>query len=239
MALAGQVTVYAVLVVSYAILFQGIDPAMLARLHLTRAQLGWYLAATQGVIACSYYYYRELEITIRSGDIECLLMRPQEFWPMLMAEWFGQYVARMVILLPVGFTVVFLVNGEAPPLSAFPAIVLCILLGGLLFICVHLLVGCTAIWVNPIEPVFRFWQKLIFFVGARTSPLILYPAWMAALAWLTPGPAVLAVAGNASLGLPPRIMALQLLLQGVWLGLGLVAVSRAVRRVRLHVGRGG
>ena len=240
-AMAGQVIVYAILVVSYAIVFQGVKPDALARFNLKTSQLIWYFVVTQAVVTCSYYYYRELEITIRSGDIEPLLVRPVEFWPMLMAEWLGQYVARMLVVLPVGIVCACCCGGGRPEggLASWLLTAFCLLASGMLFNCLHLLVGCTAPWANPIEQVYRFWQKLLFFVGARTSPLIFYPAFMAGLAWLTPFPAVLAVSGNAAAIAPPRAIVLQMAMQLCWLAAGLFVASRAARRLRRHVGRGG
>jgi ABC-type uncharacterized transport system permease subunit len=235
--LLGQLVVYWVLIVSYGTLFQGIDPARLAHYGLNAAQLTWYMVVTQSVIACTYFHYREMEIEIRTGGVETMLLRPVAFWPLKLAEWFGQYLTRLCIALPFGFLIAWFVTGGVAPdylrliLLAFPAVAI----GGLIFLCMHLIVGSTAIWVDPTESVYRMSQKTLFFLGARSTPLLLYPAWIAGLSWATPFPAVFAVPASFAMdgsGDAVRLIAFQLF----WLAAALFLTAKMAGRVRKAVG---
>ncbi len=240
-ALVGQLVVYWVLILSYGVLFQGVDPARLARHGLIRAQLIWYLVVTQSVIACTYFHYRELEQDIRSGAIETMLLRPVDFWPLKLAEWFGQYVTRLFIAIPFGFLIAHFVSLDATPdyaklcLFTMP----CLAAGGLIFLCLHMVVGCSAIWFDPAESVYRVWQKMLFFLGARSTPLLLYPLWLRGLAWATPFPAVFAVPASLAISSPGSMRWPMILFQMAWLCAALLAAAWMARRVRGHIGAHG
>ena len=228
-ALVGQVIVYWVLLVSYGVLFRGISDAAVVRFGLTQAQLVWYFVLTQAVVACCYLHYRELERDVRSGAVEMLLLRPVPFWQLRMAEWSGQYLMRMVVILPAGAAAAWAISGSLPP---HPALALalafpCLWMSGVLFLCLHFVVGCSAAWFDPAEPVYRLWQKSLYLLGARSWPLLLYPAWAQTLSWFTPFPAVLAVPGNLASGILPGRLALELGGQVLWVALGL-AGTRSV-----------
>ena len=240
-ALGGQVLIYAVLVLSYNVLFHGIAPATLARFGLTPAALVWYFVITQIVIACTFYHYRELELEIRAGGLEVLLLRPLPFWRTKMAEWAGQFTARLAIIAPLGCGMALACGNPLPPHfgALLPLVLGSLWLGGVMFLGWHFMIACAVLWAGQSEPVYRFWQKSLFFVGARSWPLLIYPVWAQAIIWWTPFPAVLAVPAGLLLHPTMRHIAHDLGIQAAWMALTLLACAGVARLVRARVLRLG
>jgi ABC-2 type transport system permease protein len=238
-ALVGQILVFGVLVVSYTVLFQGIAPATLARYGLTPELLVWYFVTTQVIVGCCYYHYRDLEQDIRDGGLEILLLRPLPFWWTILADWAGQYTARVGLIAPFGLAIAAGEGNILPPhfLLLLPVVLASLWLGGLIFLGWQFMIACAALWCRQSEPVFRFWQKTLFFLGARSWPLLLYPLWaQAVIAW-TPFPAVLAIPGGMLLGKSAAAMGGQLLNQLGWLAVTLLACAGTTGAVRRRVQR--
>ncbi len=236
-ALGGQVLIYVVLVISYDVLFHGIAPQTLARFRLAPASLVWYFVTTQIVVGCSAYHYHELEREIRAGGLETLLLRPLPFWQTQLAGWIGQYTARLGIVAPLGFAMALLGGNALPPhfWPLLPLVLLSLWLGGLMFLCLHFMIACSVLWAGQSEPVFRCWQKLLFFAGARSWPLLLYPLWAQALIWWTPFPAVLAVPAGLLLDQTAPVMTHNLLCQLFWVSATLAACAATTFLVRRRV----
>ena len=239
--LLGQLLIYGVLVISYNVLFHGIAPAVLARFGLNPASLVWYFVTTQIVVGCSYYHYHDLERDILRGGLETLLLRPYPFWATQLAEWAGQYTGRLGVIAPLGFGMALWAGNPLPPhfLLLLPLIFLSLWLGGVMFLGWHFMAGCAVLWTRQSEPVFRFWQKTLFFVGARSWPLLLYPLWAQALIWWTPFPAILAVPAGLLLAERPLTMAAHLGCQLWWFGGTLLACAGLSRLVRNTVQKTG
>ncbi len=239
--LAGQTVVYCVLVSAYGVFFRGVPPQTLVRFGLTVSQLIWYIAVTQIVIGCTALHWRDMERDITGGNLDIPLTRPVAFWKLSLAEWFGQYVVRVLIIAPFGFLAAWYISGELLMHSLLPvlAILLCLFLAGFLFLCLHCLVGCAALWASPAEPVYRVWQKALFLVGARSSPLLLYPAWSQVLVWLTPFPSMLAVPGNIVIDRSATHLGPQIAMQLGWIFVGLLSVSAVANMVRRRLMREG
>jgi ABC-2 type transport system permease protein len=240
-ALVGQLLIYAVLVLSYNVLFHGIAPGALARFGLSPAALVWYFVTTQVIIGCTYYHYRELELEIRSGGLDTLLLRPLPFWRTKMAEWAGQFTARLAIIAPLGFAMALACGNPLPPHFAalLPLVLGSLWLGGLMFLGWHFMVACAVLWAGQSEPVYRFWQKTLFFVGARSWPLLIYPLWAQAIIWWTPFPAILAVPAGLLIHPALRQIGHDLGVQICWVGATLVACAYTAKLVRAHVLRLG
>jgi ABC-type uncharacterized transport system permease subunit len=236
-ALAGQVVVYGVLLLAYGVLFRGISPQAMQHFDIDRVQLTWYFVLTQAQVACCYMHYREMEHIIRSGGIEAMLLRPASFGWLTLAEWFGQYVMRLALVLPGGCIGALLIAGQIPPhpLRMAMLAVPCLCMGGLIFLCVHFATGCSVLWTETAEPVFRLAQKSIYFLGARSWPLLLYPILAQGFVWLTPFPAVMAVPGDLATNLPHTTILLQVGAQILWTVAALACAGWIVSGVRNRV----
>jgi ABC-type uncharacterized transport system permease subunit len=233
--LFGQVVVYAVLLLAYGVLFRGISPEALARYSTDRVQLTWYLVLTQAQVACCYMHYREMEYIVRSGGIEAMLLRPVPFGRLVLAQWFGQYTMRLIMVLPAGCLGAWLISGGLPPhpLRLALLVVPSVAMGGLIFLCIHFGVGCSTAWSDPCEPVFRLFQKALYLIGARSWPLLLYPMAAQAFAWATPFPAVMAVPGNLATSTGDGSMLMEIAGQIAWVCACLAAtgwMGRALTR---------
>ena len=234
-ALVGQVVVYAVLLLAYGVLFRGIPAEALLRYGIDRVQLTWYFVLTQAQVACCYMHYREMEYLVRTGGIEAMLLRPVSFAPLVLAQWFGQYAMRLAMVLPAGCLGAWLIAGGLPPhpLRLMLLVVPCLAMGGLIFLCIHFVSGCSAAWSDPSEPVFRVLQKALYLIGARSWPLLLYPLAARAFAWATPFPAVMAVAGNLATATETASMLVEIAAQSAWVGVCLAGagwMARALTR---------
>ena len=234
-ALVGQVVVYAVLLLAYGVLFRGIPAEALQRYGVDRVQLTWYFVLTQAQVACCYMHYREMEYLVRTGGVEAMLLRPVPFAPLMLAQWFGQYAMRLVLVLPAGCLGAWLIAGGLPPhaLRLMLLVVPSIAMGGLIFLCIHFVVGCSTAWSDPSEPVFRVFQKGLYLIGARSWPLLLYPLAVQAFAWATPFPAVMAVPGNLATATGTASMLLEIAAQLAWVCLCLAGtgwMARALTR---------
>ena len=232
-ALVGQVVVYAVLLLAYGVLFRGISPGALGRYGIDRVQLTWYFVLTQAQVACCYMHYREMEYLVRSGGIEAMLLRPVPFGRLVLAQWFGQYTMRLIMVLPAGCLGAWLIAGGLPlhPLRLALLVVPSTAMGGMIFLCLHFTVGCSTAWSDPCEPVFRVMQKGLYLIGARSWPLLLYPLAAQAFAWVTPFPAVMAVPGNLATSNSTPAMLLEVAGQVAWVFACLGGAGWMVRKL--------
>lgn len=64
----------------------------------------WYLALTEWIILSAPLVHLEIERDVRSGDIAYHLSRPVSYLTMRIAEGFGAFLFRLIVLGVVGFT---------------------------------------------------------------------------------------------------------------------------------------
>jgi ABC-type uncharacterized transport system permease subunit len=237
--IVGQCAILWALIVSYGVLFRFIPPAVLTRLHLTPAQLIWYLVFTEIITFVNVSQFRILQDEIREGSMEIRLLRPMEFWPLQLAEWLGDGMGRLAICGTFGLILGFGLSGEWPRFISLLLLIPIWFLSALIALSVHLVVGCTTLWLGECRPLYWTWQKAMFLLGALVIPLSFYPAFLQKSVWLTPFPAMLAIAGNLALTQTGGQIALQVLAQLFWVGVGLFLCRTIAQAVRHKFQRGG
>jgi ABC-2 type transport system permease protein len=94
-------------------------------------------------------------------------------------------------------------NLSAPPVGAWPLVVVLALLGGTVHVMLVAIVGLSTFWVRRSLAAYLIMQKLIFLLGGLFAPVTLYPAWLARIAEFSPfaaslyWPAVIALEHDA------------------------------------------
>src|SRR5690606_25009617 len=117
--------------------------------------------------------------------------------------------------------------------SALLPLVASIAAGAGLLLAVQIAVGVSTAWLGTARPLFFIVQKLMFVLGGLVLPLEAYPRALAAVAWLTPFPAMLYAPASATLDVTGAVTIRLLALQGAWLVLawiGVLALGRALER---------
>ena len=238
-AIIGQCAILWALIVSYGVLFRFIPVEVMARLHLTTAQLTWYLVLTEIMAGLNSSQFLMMQDSIRSGILEIQLLRPVDFWLLELAEWFGNNSVRLVVsglfALVLGGWITHSWPWHADLLLFLPLA----LAGLVITLCVHLAIGCLSLWLGECRPFYWLWQKSQFLLGALLWPLVFYPHWLQTAAWLTPFPATLAIPGNLALGETLPQFGAQFALQLLWVGLALLAVWQVAAAVRAKLARDG
>lgn len=236
--LAGQCAILWALIASYGVLYRFIPAAVLARLHLTPAALSWYLVFCEIVTFVNVSQFRTLQEEIRDGSLEIRLLRPVDFWPLQLAEWLGDASVRLMACGSFGLLVGWAISGELP--SRAGLLLIPVWYGSaLIALGAHLLIGCTTLWLGECRPLYWTWQKVMFLLGALVIPLGFYPMWLQNTVWLTPFPAMLAIAGNLALPQTGGQIAAQVLAQLFWIGVALLLCRAMARAVRHKFQQGG
>jgi ABC-2 type transport system permease protein len=137
------------------------------------------------------------------------------------------------MLAPFSLVLGLAISGLSPWRAILPLLAASLVLASIMLMASLLVIGCTSLWLAESRPVYFLYQKLIFLLGGLLWPLAFYPAWLQAVAWRTPFPAMVATPGSFMLGTPQGEILRELAMQALWaaLFLGLcAAMARAVRR---------
>jgi ABC-2 type transport system permease protein len=227
LALIGSFLMYATLVVTYAGVFRWIPDGDLLSHHLTRADMVWYLGATEFVLfCCSSFHFKELQNDIQTDHIHLALLRPCAAWVVKIGEWSGQYFGRLLIFMIPGFGLTGLMAGrfDISPIHLV-CFVISLPMANLILLCCYFIIGASCLWLKQAEPMFWIWQKSLFLFGALLWPLALYPDLLRRFAWLTPFPAILATPGGWMLSRGVPDWAFEVMHQMFWLALLVTSVS--------------
>jgi ABC-2 type transport system permease protein len=148
--------------------------------------LAVYVGVTEWITLSVPAIHLRLEDDIRSGAIEAHLLRPASYPVLRIAESCGGLLVRQGVLGAIG-VVALLLSGHAVP-SARMWVCLAVLgvLGGFVGILLFALVGLSAFWLRRTIPIYLCVQKMSFLLGGLFAPLILYPAWLRAIAEASP-----------------------------------------------------
>ncbi len=206
-----------------------------------RRELIWYLAVTEWCVLSIPQLFLAIESDVRSGDIATRMVRPVSYVGAMVADALGETALRLAVLGPAGALFAWLLAGGLP--ADARGLVFALPLGALASLLAVLstaLIGLSAFWIVDTSPVYWIWQKLLFVLGGLLFPLELYPAWLRALARLSPFPAMVWGPGRTVMGFAPGAAfatALELLL---WTGAlaGLLAWLSRRAKLRLAVNGG-
>ena len=201
----------------------------------------WYIAVTEWIILSVPNVHLDVEEEVNGGDLVYRLTRPVPYPAAKLAEAFGDFLLRLVILGVVGFAVAFAVTGIVPisPVM-FVLLVPVGVLAGAVMLVFHFTIGLSAFWLHDARPLYWVWQKAAFILGGFLVPLSLYPDWLREIALLTPFSAYLYGAGKLALGAAPIDALTSAARITGWLVVALavllVVYRRALRRVTIGGG---
>ena len=201
----------------------------------------WYIAVTEWIILSVPNVHLDVEEEVSGGDLVYRLTRPVPYPAAKIAEAFGDFLFRLVVLGAAGFTVAFAVTGTIPLAPVMFVLLIPVgVLAGTLMIVLHFTIGLSAFWLHDTRPLYWVWQKAAFILGGFLVPLSLYPDWLREVALLTPFSAYLYGAGKLTLGAAPVEALWSAARIAGWLvvavALLLLVYRRALRRVTIGGG---
>jgi ABC-2 type transport system permease protein len=219
-ALAGRLLLYLLILAIFWHLWQATPLEELAGPALGAGDLLWYVAVTEWIVFAPGLPYRDVEESIRSGQIETALVRPLPYGIAILAEWAGGSCHRLLVLGAAGAASAAWLTGTVPlqPATALP-LLLAGALGCAIILLFQLQLGYAAVWAGSAAPLFWVWQKLLFVLGGLLLPLTMYPEPLRNLAALSPFAAALFAPGSIMLARPGMQIAPVLAGQIVWLAL--------------------
>jgi ABC-2 type transport system permease protein len=200
--------------------------------------LMFYVGVTEWITLSVPAVHLRLEDDLRRGGIEAQLLRPVSPLLMRLAEAAGGMVVRLAVLGGAGVVALQFTHAPAWGLDTWAALLVLGLLGAVLGLLFHALVGLSSFWLRSNLPAYLTMQKACFLFGGLLAPITLYPAWLAGPALWSPFAAHLY--WPAALTLRPQggvaaVLGPALLAQGAWmllLGMAVAGVWRAgLRRV--------
>ncbi|WP_197288867.1 ABC-2 family transporter protein [Nocardia sp. NRRL S-836] len=182
----------------------------------------------------------ELAERVRSGDVVVDLYRPWHLLSALLAQDLGRggyaFLTRLAPPMLFGMLVFpfrFPDNPVRWPLFLLSAVIALVVSFGVRF-----LVEVSAFWLLDNRGLYGFWNVTSGLLCGLTVPIAFFPQWARDALWMSPFPALLQAPIDVFLG---HGSAVELLLYQVFwavvvLGLGHLALQRAVRRVVVQGG---
>lgn len=206
-ALLGRALFYVIVLLVFSYIWKALTAAGSFSAAESSSML-WYLALTEWIILSAPLVHLEIERDVRSGDIAYHLSRPVSYLTMRIAEGFGAFLFRLIVLGLVGFSFAWLYTGTLPerPVGLLYVLPLGVL-AGMVYAVFLASIGLSAFWLQDSTPLAWVWQKLGFIFGGLIFPLSIYPEWLQSLSSYTPfyfllyGPAQAAVKADAALAL--------------------------------------
>lgn len=197
------------------------------------SQFVWYLAITEWIVLSQVPVHLDVEREIRQGDLAYRLARPVSYVAFMLAQAWGDLLARMAVMAPIGFVAAWLLTGQLPvPAPALLGLLVIGPLAGMLGTACILGVGLTALSLHDCRPVYWIWQKATYTLGGLFVPLSLYPAWLRRFAEHTPFAAILDGPGSIALGRLPAEAVLSLAATQLgWLLVAITLLALAMRRI--------
>ncbi len=205
------------------------------------AELLWYIALNQGLLLSLPETHEELKRDLQNGKLSYLLPRPISYLGTLFSQAFGAFLANLMVLTLISITFSLIYIGNFPlSLAHFLPIGLFTILAGSLSILFQIAIGLSSFWLREIEPIYWFFEKLLFVLGGLMLPLAAYPGWMQKVAHLTPFPAILGERSALALNFS-YFHAISLLLSYIgWgaisLGIVLLAYRKGLKSLNIQGG---
>lgn len=233
----GSYLVYAALMMLYAGVVRLIPAENIAPYGLMHEQMIWYLGTAEFIIFCgTEWWFKEVQNDIQSGQIHFSLLRPVSAALTRVSFFVGEGFAKALYMIPAYLVFMgVLTKGAWMEPAQYVGVFAALPLAVFMLVCGYFMVGVTSIWFVQADPVYWVWQKAIFLLGAMLWPMMFYPAWMQAIMWATPFPAILA---NAAAWAVPTDDATHLLgaaHQLVWAAAFIVLVRWFEKKMRRHI----
>lgn len=209
-----------------------------------RVGLSTYAWMSQGLIAVVViFHWTELADRVRTGDIAVDLARPVDLQLAWLAADLGRAVwallSRAVVPVLFGAAVFgFRLPGDVAAAVLLPvSITLAVVVS---FAC-RFMVNLAAFWITEVRGPVMFYVLVSGLLAGHLIPVQLFPAWLQAVAYATPFPAMIQwpidlVTGQATGGRAVLIVTAQLGWAMVLMAVGRMVLRRATKRL---VAQGG
>lgn len=205
------------------------------------SRLVWYYVAAELVILSRSEVFQTLNGEIRGGGIAYKLNKPYNFVVYQFSEGMGQIGVRLIMNLPMGLVIGFLLGGalEGFRWIALPFVIVSAVLGLLLNFFMDALIGMTAFWTEDNSAFFWIAQKLSFMLGLFL-PLEFLPAAIREVALYLPfsyiayAPARLLTEFSA--GEAVRILAVQTLYVLLFTAATFLMYAKGVKKLNVNGG---
>jgi ABC-2 type transport system permease protein len=179
--------------------------------------LALYIGVTEWIGLSVPAIHLRIEDDIRSGALEAHLLRPKAYLAQRIAESMGAMLVRIAVT---GAAAVAMLAASGRPWPSATVIAVLVVLGPLgatIGVLLFTIAGLTAFWVRRTLPAFLVIQKLLFLLGGLFAPVTLYPSWLARLGRLSPFAAHLYWPAALTIDPSPRLIAMALAAQLVWI----------------------
>lgn len=185
--------------------------------------------------------YVDISKDVRQGTIEMRLGKPYYYPLAVIANRIGRGMPDLIISAVATILLLRVFVGWPPITASFgwSLQVFVLILGGLIQASLlYVLVGLSAFWLEDAEPVYWISDKFVMLLGGAYVPVLLFPAWLKALAiWLPFGGfTFVAQAFHPSFALLWKQLILS---QMIWITLFLLAVIYLFRSARRRVSING
>jgi len=155
-------------------------------------RLLWYIAFNEWVIISLPDIQEDMEQDLRSGRLAYLLPRPLSYLMATFCEGLGSLCVNLLALGVVAFLFSWMMTSHLPfDFSSFLVMLLAGFCAGCIGLIFLMIIGISSFWFHEVGPFHWVWEKLLFILGGLMLPLVVYPEWMQAIAYLTPFPAIL------------------------------------------------
>ncbi len=182
----------------------------------------------------------ELAERVRSGDVVVDLYRPWNLQSALLAQDVGRSgYAFLTRLVPPMLFGMLLFPFQFPATAAqWPLFLLSAVFALVISFAFRFLIDVSAFWLLDNRGLYGFWNVTSGLVCGLTVPISFFPGWARDVLWMTPFPALLQAPIDVFLGhgSAPKLLLYQAFWAAVMLGLGHLALQRAVRKVVLQGG---
>ncbi len=162
-----------------------------------------YTALTQAFIgAVRIFGWWDLMRTIKSGDVVSDLSKPFDFYFFWLAQDFGTNAIHMItrsVPIVLAYALFFQIQWPATPGTAlvFAASLLLAMLASYAW---RFIINITALWTADALGVGRLMYTVSIFFSGFLVPVAFFPAWLKALAYYTPFPAMIETPVQVYLG---------------------------------------
>ncbi|HUQ61762.1 ABC transporter permease [Lentzea sp.] len=182
----------------------------------------------------------ELAERVRSGDVVVDLYRPWHLQSALLAQDVGRSGFAFLTRLapPVVFGMVLFPFQFPETLAQWPLFGVSAVFALVISFAFRFLIDVSAFWLLDNRGLYGFWNVTSGLLCGLTVPIAFFPGWARDVLWLTPFPALLQAPIDVFLGHgnPLEVLLYQAFWAAVMLGLGHVALQRAVRKVVVQGG---